>query len=415
MAEQGEVLAGRFKLIEPLGKGGMATVWRAEHVELGSSVAVKLIAQDVAASERGLNRFKREAKAAAALTSAHVVQIFDFGVHDDRPYIAMELLEGESLAQRLAREGTISPQLTGRVLIHVARAIHKAHEAGILHRDLKPDNVFITHDDDGQELCKVLDFGVAKVLNSEVIAKIPSHTSTGSLVGSPFYMSPEQIRGHKDIDPRSDLWAIGVIAYECLVGRRPFVGQSLGDLVMSVCSDPMPWPSTKGCDLEGFDDWFGKACARKPDDRFQSAKELARSFSELVGEGIGDELSQDTPALPKTDGASPVTATVPTTPGLARSQDTSAPAPRGGSSQLVKVALVGLALAAILVVAVVTLLPPESPQGAARPAPPPAESESAPPASADQAASAPPTTASTQTPRDEPSSDAGADAALDAR
>jgi serine/threonine protein kinase len=357
MTERGEVLAGRFKLIEPMGEGGMATVWRAEHVELGSALAIKLIAKSVADSERGLARFKREAKAAAALTSAHVVQIFDYGVHDGEPYIAMELLEGESLAQRLARQGSISPPLTARVLTHIARAIHKAHQAGILHRDLKPDHVFISLDDEDQEHIKVLDFGVAKVLDSGAIANIPSHTSTGSLVGSPFYMGPEKIRGHKTLDHRGDLWSLGVIAYECLTGRRPFQGGSLGDLVMAVCSDPLPVPTEQGCLLGGFDDWFAKACARKPDHRFQSAKELAKQFRALLGADIEQEDSQDSLTGPSAPPHSPLATSVATTPGLARTHDPP-PDAVSPSARLAKIAVAGMAVAAVVVASIVLFLPP---------------------------------------------------------
>ena len=295
MTEPGEVLAGRYRLLELLGRGGMGTVWRAEHVELGSQVAVKLIGEGIATGETTLTRFKREAKAAAALSSPHVVQIFDYGVDKDLPYIAMELLRGESLAQRLKVRRTLAPPVVARLLTHVARAIDKAHKAGILHRDMKPDNVFICkgEDEDDDETVKVLDFGVAKALKPDVVGNLSSHTRTGALVGSPFYMSPEQIRGQKTIDHRGDLWSIGVIGYECVVGKRPFDGESIGDLVMAVCSDPIPVPSERGCKLAGFDAWFAKACARDPNERFTSARDMANAFRALTGEGVLDEETRD--------------------------------------------------------------------------------------------------------------------------
>jgi eukaryotic-like serine/threonine-protein kinase len=295
MTEPGEVLAGRYRLVELLGRGGMGSVWRAEHVELGSQVAVKLIAEGIATSETALGRFRREAKAAAALSSPHVVQIFDYGVDKDVPYIAMELLHGESLAQRLKVRRTLPQAELARLLTHVARAIDKAHRAGILHRDMKPDNVFICkgEDEDDEETVKVLDFGVAKALKPDVVGTLSSHTRTGALVGSPYYMSPEQIRGQKTIDHHGDLWSIGVITYECLIGKRPFEGESIGDLVMTVCSDPIPVPSERGCKLAGFDGWFAQACARDPKERFASAREMANAFRALMGQGVLDEETRD--------------------------------------------------------------------------------------------------------------------------
>jgi serine/threonine-protein kinase len=370
----------------------MGSVWRAEHVELGSQVAVKLIAEGMATGETTLTRFKREAKAAAALSSPHVVQIFDYGVDRDLPYIAMELLHGESLAQRLKVRRTLAPAVVARLLTHVARAIDKAHRAGILHRDMKPDNVFICkgEDEDDDETVKVLDFGVAKALKPDVVGNLSSHTRTGALVGSPFYMSPEQIRGQKTIDHRGDLWSIGVIAYECVMGKRPFEGDSIGDLVMAVCSDPIPVPSERGCKLAGFDGWFAKACARDPNERFASARDMANAFRALTGEGVLDEETRDSvadgtlgppmsvtqPDTPPTAvGAEPTAATLPATPaagpvattgvqtasGLTRTQDR--PGDAGQRPWRGKLALAIGAGVLVTGVAVVALLAPWSGSG----------------------------------------------------
>jgi len=300
MTEPERVLADRYRLLEPLGQGGMGTVWRAEHVELGSKVAVKLIDEGIAESSDALGRFKREAKAAAGLNSAHVVQIFDYGIDNGTPYIAMELLDGESLGERLDRTGTLSPEETLRVLTHASWALDKAHEAGIVHRDMKPDNIFLTKQEDGNFLGKLLDFGVAKSKSADLQGAASSHTRTGALVGSPYYMSPEQVRHTKDVDHRTDLWALGVITYECLLGSRPFESDALGDLLILICTEDVPTPSEVGPVPEGFDAWFKKACARKPDDRFQSAKEMADSLRAIVT-GEGDNLlsrSSDSAARP---------------------------------------------------------------------------------------------------------------------
>src|SRR5262245_3579430 len=159
--QPGLVLAGRYRLEEKLGEGGMGTVWKCEHLVLCAPVAVKVLDRDVSRDEEAHDRFIREARAAATLRSPHVVQILDYGIDEGYPYIAMELLEGETLQKRLARLGKLTPIDTARIIAHVARAVGRAHEAGIIHRDLKPENVFIVRNEDA-EISKVLDFGVAK-------------------------------------------------------------------------------------------------------------------------------------------------------------------------------------------------------------------------------------------------------------
>ena len=272
MAEQdpkpGRVVAERYRLESQLGEGGMGTIWKAEHLVLGSPVALKILDRDVTREPEALVRFNREAQAAAALRSPHVVQILDFGIDEDLPFIAMELLEGETLAARLLREKRLEAIETARVVTHVARAIAKAHSLGIVHRDLKPDNVFLVRNAE-VEIAKVLDFGVAKVAPASLGAK-GQRTRTGSLLGTPFYMSPEQAQGNKEVDYRTDLWALGVIAFECLTGKRPFESEGLGDLVLSICVRPIPVPSERGAVPAGFDEWFKKATEREPGARFQS-------------------------------------------------------------------------------------------------------------------------------------------------
>ncbi|MGC4067759.1 MAG: serine/threonine-protein kinase [Polyangiaceae bacterium] len=231
----GRVLAEKYLLIERLGEGGFGSIWRAEHQVLKSPVAVKLIDLEVARREGAVERFLREAQATAALRSPHVVQILDYGLdHRDeggticeQPFIVMELLEGENLAERIARIGALSPLDVVRVVTHVARAMSRAHELGIVHRDLKPENIFLVSNGD-EEIAKVLDFGVAKIA-SPMDLRGETYTQTGSLVGTPYYMSPEQAQGNKTVDHRSDLWALGVIAFEMLTGKRPFDSDALGD------------------------------------------------------------------------------------------------------------------------------------------------------------------------------------------
>ena len=291
----------------------MGAVWVAEDVTLKSQVAIKLLHHAVQDSEDGLKRFLREAQAAARLRSPHVVQILEHGVHQGVPFIAMELLEGESLAARLARLGSLSLGQTARIVSHVARAIGKAHDAGIVHRDLKPDNIFIVHNDD-DEIVKVLDFGIAKMEQhlNEPMAKIS--TQEGALLGTPLYMSPEQVRGH-GVDWRSDLWSLAIIAFECVCGRLPFDGRTVGDVLVLICSEPLPTPSTFRPLPPAFDAWFKRAAERDVAKRFQSAKEMAESLRAMVGEemrtpmpslsdsgpDVGRRISVDAPTVDQSD------------------------------------------------------------------------------------------------------------------
>lgn len=278
---EGDVVGGHFRLMTELGQGGMGTVWLAEHLRLRSQVAVKIIDPVIAMDPRAVHRFLREARTAAALRSPHIVQILDYGVDGERPYIAMEMLDGESLAQRIHRDGRLSVAETARVLRHVARALGRAHDAGIVHRDLKPENIFVVKNDD-ETMIKVLDFGIAKARPAQADQAISSlATRTGTLLGTPHFMSPEQTEGLASVDFRADLWALGVVAFECLLGELPFKGNTVTQVALAICRDPMPIPSQVGPVLAGFDAWFARACARDPNERFESAKEAAAAFEQL--------------------------------------------------------------------------------------------------------------------------------------
>jgi serine/threonine-protein kinase len=208
----------------------------------------------------------------------------DYGVDDKLPFIVMELLDGENLAQRLRRIARLPPADTARIITHIGRAVGRAHEAGIVHRDLKPENVFLIRNED-EEIAKVLDFGVAKVSVGALghVGEEGTRTRTGSILGTPYYMSPEQAQGNKTVDARSDLWSLGVIAFECLTGKRPFYSDGLGDLVLQICIREIPVPSEVGSVPLGFDAWFARAVARDPDARFQSARELTDALREVLG------------------------------------------------------------------------------------------------------------------------------------
>lgn len=293
MDNTGRVLGGRYRLIEPIGKGGMGSVWRAEHTELGSLCAVKLIDDDLAESAAVRARFRREAKAAAALVSDHVVRTFDYGVDEGTPYIVMELLAGESLDQRLKRNGRLSATQLSEVLSQVALALDRAHQLGLVHRDLKPGNLFVSKADNGRDCIKLLDFGIAKSLRiDDDLAIAP--TRTGAMVGSPAYMSPEQLRNAAGIDPMTDIWSLGVVGYEALLGQRPFTASTMADLTVRICSDPLPVPSSIAQVPQGFDAWFAKACHRDRAARFSTAIELADAFEALRMSEEAAQLQQAT-------------------------------------------------------------------------------------------------------------------------
>ncbi len=282
----GDLIAEKYRLEVLFGQGGMGSVWRAHHLVLNSAVAIKLLDPAIAGNVSILERFLREAQSAAALRSMHVVQIFDYGVDAGRPYIAMELLNGESLGSRLERVGRLSPRETARIIRHVARAMSKAHASGIVHRDLKPDNVYIVSEE--EEIAKVLDFGIAKIVDPLTGGSSGSSgTQTGALLGTPFYMSPEQAQGIRQVDKQTDLWAMAVIAFECLVGRRPFVSEAIGDLVLKICTQEAPVPSEVGPVPRGFDAWFRRGIAKDPNARFQSAEELSASLFAALGVSEG--------------------------------------------------------------------------------------------------------------------------------
>ena len=278
---EGRIIAERFRLVRELGRGGMGAVWKAEHVGLEVPCAVKFILGDAAQHPEVRARFVREAKAAAMLRSPHVVQILDHGVCEETPYIAMELLEGEELGRRLERVGRLPPAETIAILAQVARALGKAHQAGLVHRDLKPDNVFLVKDDD-REIVKVLDFGIAKSLKGDLAENYK--TRTGALLGTPFYMSPEQAQGVKTIDHRSDLWSLAVIAFRCLTGRLPFESDALGDLLVKIIMAPLPVPTSIAPWLPpSVDAWWQRAAAREPADRFATAGELIEALASALG------------------------------------------------------------------------------------------------------------------------------------
>jgi len=286
--EEGTFVAERFRLVRALGHGGMGEVWLAHDTRLATDCAIKFLLGGALDQPGVRARFEREARAAAQLRSPNVVQILDHGETSSVPYIAMELLAGEDLSSRLKRVGKLDPATTVEIVRQIARALTRAHAAGLVHRDLKPANVFLVPDEDRQ-IVKVLDFGVVKSIAADAPVSLreprppevkASATQTGALMGTPSYMSPEQAVGTRDVDTRSDLWSLGVLTFQCLTGKLPFVSHDLADLVMKILLDPIPRPSELVPELPPqVDTWFQRATEREPDRRFQSARELAEALA----------------------------------------------------------------------------------------------------------------------------------------
>jgi serine/threonine protein kinase len=278
----GVVVSARYRLVRPLGVGGMGTVWLADDLLLDSQCALKLIDDDKAQSDEVRIRFAREAKVAAQLRGSHVVDVFEHGEWEGTPFIAMEYLHGEDLGTRLDRETVIDAASTYRIAAHVARALARAHAFGIVHRDLKPENVFLVQGDDG-EVAKVVDFGIAK---HDAYSLRDKTTKTGSFLGTPFYVSPEQARG-KPTDHRSDLWSLAVIVFQCMTGRPPFESEALGELMGLILYEDLPKPSLVRPGIsEAFDAWWERAAKRDRDERFQSAREFADALGEALGQTV---------------------------------------------------------------------------------------------------------------------------------
>ncbi|MFO0587847.1 MAG: serine/threonine-protein kinase [Polyangiaceae bacterium] len=287
----GLLIAKKFRLDREIARGGMGSVWAAFNSQLETPIAVKFMSPEGVGSPELVARFQREAKAAAQIRSPHVVQIFEHGMHGGLPFIVMELLEGEDLGARLRREERLSLPQVGEIVTQVCKALRRAHEMGIVHRDLKPANVFLArHDDD--EIVKVLDFGIAKSLATSG-ENDDASTQTGTLVGTPHYMSPEQAQRSKLIDARSDLWSLGVIAFRALTGRVPFKGDDMINVLVKVCTEAPPVASSLAPELgPEVDAFFARALCRELDGRFQSAREMAEAFAAMLGRrSLASEIS----------------------------------------------------------------------------------------------------------------------------
>jgi serine/threonine protein kinase len=287
----GVLVAGRYRLTQPIGAGGMAQVWKAAHEDLRVDVAIKFLdpklASDPQAAPVVLGRFRFEAQVSAQLAARtqHVVAVHDAGSHRGIPYLVMQLVTGRDLEREVEVHGPLSPQSMADVVDQIADALEAAHAIGIVHRDLKPSNVLLmSGEETGRKWSvKVADFGVAKAVDPKKPFDLPRETAHGLLVGSPSFMSPEQAAGESTVDARSDIWSLGVLVYECLTGKVCFDGKSLTETLVSVAMRRYsPLRSVAPQLGSRVDAWMDRCLALDPAGRFQSAREAARVFREAV-------------------------------------------------------------------------------------------------------------------------------------
>ena len=277
---EGDLLAGKYQVVSTLGRGGMGVVYLAKHLELDQHVAIKLMLPEAAKSKAAVERFMREARAAAKIRSQHVVRVTDVGtLEGTRPFMAMEHLQGSDLHQLLTERKRLPLAETAEYLLQALEALAEAHALGIVHRDLKPGNLFVTRRPDDTPVVKVLDFGISKIMAASLSPSNPL-TQVSALVGSPLYMSPEQMKASRNIDPRADIWALGIILYELLTGDVPFKGESLPELCAVIVLEGDP-PRARDVVPElpaGIDEVIARCLARQVDRRFANAIELARAL-----------------------------------------------------------------------------------------------------------------------------------------
>jgi serine/threonine protein kinase len=277
---EGQLLAGKYRVERVLGQGGMGVVLAAQHIHLEERVAIKLMLAEAAFSSDAVARFVREARAAARLQSAHVAKVSDVGtLEDGRPYMVMEYLDGADLSQVLTTSGPLPVQEAVDYLLQASEAIAEAHSLGIVHRDLKPANLFVTRRRDRTPHVKVLDFGISKVARASQSATDNAMTQTSAMMGSPLYMSPEQMTSVRDVDGRSDIWALGVILFELLTGSPPFMGETLPEVCGLVIQAPAPLARSRRPDLPVELEAIIQRClAKNPSARFQNVAELATAL-----------------------------------------------------------------------------------------------------------------------------------------
>lgn len=281
----GDLIDGKYRVIRLIGQGGMGAVYEGQHTLIERRIAIKVLFREVAAAHHGLARFEREARAAGRIGNDHILEIFDIGaLPDGSRYMVSEFLDGETLSGRLQRLGRMTPEQIAPIMAQLLDGLAAAHHAGVLHRDLKPDNIFLLRHKIGRpDFVKIIDFGISKFQSSDG-ADSMRMTATGAIMGTPYYLSPEQARGSQNADARSDLYAAGVIMYECVTGKVPFDAANFNELIFKIALETPPSPRDLVPELDpAFSAVVQKAMARDPRDRYQSAEELTRDLAPWAG------------------------------------------------------------------------------------------------------------------------------------
>ena len=283
----GALVAGKYRVERVIGQGGMGVVVSAIHDELDQRVAIKFLSGEGAKGTEWITRFAREAKTAAKIRNEHAVKVFDVGKLDKGiPYMVMEYLDGQNLDEILDHRRTLPLEEAADYVLQACEALAEAHLLGIVHRDLKPANLVVTHRGDGTTCVKILDFGISKVTDDE--AHAPSITTTSALVGSPLYMSPERLRGGKDVDRRADIWSLGVLLQEMLTGLPPFSADTIPDIhALVLTSQPTPLRTTMPSAPSEIETLILKCLAKAPGERFQNVHEFAAALAIVAPKSQG--------------------------------------------------------------------------------------------------------------------------------
>jgi len=278
LPQTGDIIDGKYVLDALIGKGGMGAVYQARHMKLGHKVAIKVMLAD-AANQEAAHRFVNEGRAAANIQNEHVVRVSDVDEEHGYAYMVLELLEGEDLAQVLDREKRLAPHVAVGYVLQALDGVKQAHAQGIVHRDLKPSNLFLARRGDSGVVVKVLDFGISKANQSSLGQTPGALTSTKAMLGSPLYMSPEQLRSSKNVDARADIWAMGIIMFELITGSLPFMGENLGELFAAILENDAPLLRLRAPDVSaGLEAVVARCLQRKPENRFQSVADLEREL-----------------------------------------------------------------------------------------------------------------------------------------